>query len=318
METRGYLLHIRIKFNNKYKLRQFKLTERFTNRNGRASQLYSQDLSKREVINIDQELELARKAYEGDEKAQDKLVEANLRFVISVAKMYTTDPVIMEELIQVGNIGLIEASKKFNPTLGFKFISFAVWYIRKEMILYLGQNSRIFRLPPHKGQLLTHVRKAQSKLIGILGRDPLLDEILDELERDEIKLAKDLDETSLKLIMDSDLKHSSLDFEMGGEDSKITLLDVIWNDSDIFDSDFSQDNRNFYLNKLFSGLSERERYVIEQNYGLGSNIFPKGFSAIADNLEVSPEIVRNIHNKAIRRLKSISRNLKIDLNEILG
>lgn len=299
-------------------MRQFKVTERITTRNGRASQLYSQDLAKREVMSPEEELEVAKKAHEGDKASQDKLVEANLRFVLSVAKMYTMDPVTMEELIQVGNIGLIEASQKFDPTLGFKFISFAVWHIRKEMIMHLGQNSRMVRLPLNKGQLLTHIREAQSRLGGLLGREPLEEEIVEDLKKNNIKLAKTLDVDTLTLILNSDQKHSSLDVEVGGEDSKSTLLDLVWDDNDIFDTDFSQDNRAFYLNKLFSRISERERYVIKEHYGLGGNSFPRSFPLIADDLEISAEMVRTIHHKAIKRLKFIARNLGIDTKELLG
>lgn len=299
-------------------MRQFKITERITTRNGRASQLYSQDLARREVMSPEEELEVAKKAHEGDKAAQDKLVEANLRFVLSVAKMYTMDPVTMEELIQVGNIGLIEASQKFDPTLGFKFISFAVWHIRKEMIMHLGQNSRMVRLPLNKGQLLTHIREAQSRLSGLLGRDPSEEEILEDLKKNQVKLAKTLDVDTLILIINSDQKHSSLDLQVGGEDSKATLLDLVWDDNDIFDTDFSDDSRAFYINKLFSKLSERERYIIKEHYGLGGNNFPRSYSLIADDLEVSQEIIRTIHHKAIRKLRLIARNLGIDTKEILG
>ena len=299
-------------------MRQFKITERITTRSGRASQLYSQDLARRAVMSPEEELEVAKKAAEGDKEAQDKLVEANLRFVLSVAKMYTMDPITMEELIQVGNIGLIEASQKFDPTLGFKFISFAVWHIRKEMIMHLGQNSRMVRLPLNKGQLLTHIREAQSRLSGLLGREPSEQELLEDLKKNQVKLAKTLDLETLILIINSDQKHSSLDVPVGGEDSKSTLLDVVWDDGDTFDTDFSHDSRAFYLNKLFSKLSERERYVIKEHYGLGKNKFQRSYALIADDLEISQEMVRTIHHKALKRLKLVARNLGIDTKEILG
>lgn len=299
-------------------MRQFKITERITTRNGRASQLYNQDLNRREVIPPDEELKIATLAAQGDKSAQDKLVEANLRFVVSVAKMYSHDPIVIEDLIQVGNIGLIEASQKFDPTLGFKFISFAVWHIRKEMINHLGQTSRMIRLPLNKGQLLKHIRESQSNLASHLGREATLEEILKDLKKRNVKLAKTLDLDTLFLTIEADQKHSSLDLQMGKDDSNATLLDIVWDDDDIFDTDFSSDTRAFYVNKLFSKLSERERYVIKQAYGLGKNGFTRSFGPIADDLGLSQEQVRIIHQKAIKRLRIFARNMGIDSSKIFG
>lgn len=299
-------------------MRQFKITERITTRNGRASQLYNQDLNRREVISPDEELRIATLAAQGDKAAQDKLVEANLRFVVSVAKMYSQDPVVIEDLIQVGNIGLIEASQKFDHTLGFKFISFAVWHIRKEMINHLGQNSRMIRLPLNKGQLLKHIRESQSSLASLLGREATVEEILEDLKKKDVKLAKTLDIDTLLVTMEADQKHSSFDMKIGNEESSATLLDLVWEDDDIFDTDFSSDNRAFYINKLFSKLSERERYVIKQVYGMSNDGFTRSFGLIADDLEISQEQVRLIHRKAIKRLRLFARNMGIDYGEIFG
>ena len=299
-------------------MRQFKITERITTRSGRASQLYNQDLNRREVISPEEELKIATLAAQGDKAAQDKLVESNLRFVVSVAKMYSHDPIVIEDLIQVGNIGLIEASQKFDPTLGFKFISFAVWHIRKEMINHLGQNSRMIRLPLNKGQLLKHIRESQSSLASLFGREATIEEILEDLKKKDVKLAKTLDIDTLLVTMEADQKHSSFDMKMGNDESSATLLDLVWDDDDIFDADFSSDNRAFYLNKLFSKLSERERYVIKQVYGLANNGFTRSFGLIADDLEVSQEQVRLIHQKAIKRLRLFARSMGMDYREIFG
>jgi len=298
-------------------VRQFKVTDRITTRNGRASILYTQDLNRRDVMTPEEELEVAKKAAEGDKVAQDKLVESNLRFVMSVAKMYSMDPVTIEELIQVGNIGLIEASQKFDPSLGFKFISFAVWHIRKEMIMHLGLHSRMVRLPMNKGQLLTHIRESISSLAGKLGRDPINEEILEDLKKKDLKLAKTLDLDTLSLVLDADQKHASLDVQFG-EDSGSTLLDVIWDDNDIFDTDLSSDSRAYHLNKMFSRLSERERYVIKEHYGLNKDKFPRSFLQIADDLEISSENVRLINSKAIKRLRLAARAMGIDTKDIFG
>lgn len=298
-------------------MRQFKVTDRITTRNGRASILYTQDLNRRDVMTPEEELEVAKKAAEGDKAAQDKLVESNLRFVMSVAKMYSMDPVTIEELIQVGNIGLIEASQKFDPSLGFKFISFAVWHIRKEMIMHLGAHSRMVRLPMNKGQLLTHIRDSISSLAGKLGRDPINEEILEDLKKKDLKLAKTLDLDTLSLVLDADQKHASLDVQIG-EDSGSTLLDVIWNDEDIFDTDLSSDNKAYHLNKMFSKISERERYVVKEHYGLNKDKIQRSFFQIADDLGISSENVRTINSKAIRRLRLAARNMGIDIKDIFG
>lgn len=265
----------------------------------------------------EEENKVALLAAQGDKIAQDKLVESNLRFVLSVAKMYSMDPTTVEELIQVGNIGLIEASQKFDPSLGFKFISFAVWHIRKEMIGHLGQNSRMVRLPQNKGQLLLHIRSSISKLASQLGRDPITEEILEDLKKSEVKLARTLDLETLSLILDVDQRHASLDVQIG-QDGNSTLLDVIWDDSDTFDTDFSSDSRAYYLNKLFCKLSEREGYVVKERYGLNKSRFQRSFLQIADDLEVSQEAVRLIHSKAIKRLRLAARNMGTDYREIFG
>lgn len=298
-------------------MRQFKVTDRTTTRNGRASTLYKQDLYRRNVMTPEEEAEVAKKAAEGDKEAQNSLVEGNLRFVMSVAKMYSMDPVTIEELIQVGNIGLIEASQKFDPSLGFKFISFAVWHIRKEMIMHLGEHSRMVRLPMNKGQLITHISDSISSLAGKLGRTPINEEILEDLKKKQLKLAKTLDLDTLEIILHADQKHASLDVQMG-EDSGSTLLDVIWNDEDIFDSDLSSDSRAYHLNKMFSKLSERERFVIKEHYGLNKDKIPRGSLQIADDLEISTEKVRLIRSKAIKRLRLAARAMGIDTKDIFG
>jgi len=303
--------------NKSYQVRQFKVTDRITTRNGRASILYTQDLNRREIMTPQEELEVAKKAAEGDKEAQDRLVEGNLRFVMSVAKMYSMDPVTIEELIQVGNIGLIEASQKFDPSMGFKFISFAVWHIRKEMISHLGEHSRMVRLPMNKGQLLKHIRESISTLAGKLGRDPINEEILEDLQKREVKIARTLDLDTLALVIDADQKHSSLDVSIG-EDSGSTLLDVIWDDKDIFDTDLSSDSKAYYLNKLFSRLSERERYVVKEYYGLNQGKFSRSFLQIGDDLEISSEMTRLINSKAIKKLRLAARSMGIDTKDIFG
>ena len=174
------------------------------------------------------------------------------------------------------------------------------------------------RLPLNKGQLLKHIRESQSNLASLLGREPTPEEILEDLKKRDVKLAKTLDLDTLLVTIEADQKHSSLDLQMGKDDSNATLLDIVWDDDDIFDTDFSSDNRAFYLNKLFSKLSERERYVIKQVYGLSNNGFTRSFGLIADDLEISQEQVRLIHQKAIKRLRLFARNMGMDSSEIFG
>ncbi len=284
-------------------MRQFKVTERITTRNGRASQIYTQDVSKTRIMTPEEETEVGRLAAAGDEKAQKKLVEANLRFVLSVAKMYSKDPILVEDLIQAGNIGLVDAAKKFDPSMGFKFISFAVWHIRKEMISFLSQNSRTVRIPDNKIQLMSKAREAQSQLLGELGREPDEEEILEKMRTFDHQGSKNIDLDTLKVILVADNKISSLDHQFGDEEGSGSLLDILWDEENDFEKDYDREHYLYYVNKALSTLSDRERQVVTQYLGLDGSLFRRAFADIALEWGIGAEAVRNIYNKALKKLK---------------
>lgn len=251
----------------------------------------------------EEETEVGRLAAAGDEKAQKKLVEANLRFVLSVAKMYSKDPILVEDLIQAGNIGLVDAAKKFDPSMGFKFISFAVWHIRKEMISFLSQNSRTVRIPDNKIQLMSKAREAQSQLLGELGREPDEEEILEKMRTFDHQGSKNIDLDTLKVILVADNKISSLDHQFGDEEGSGSLLDILWDEENDFEKDYDREHYLYYVNKALSTLSDRERQVVTQYLGLDGSLFRRAFADIALEWGIGAEAVRNIYNKALKKLK---------------
>jgi RNA polymerase primary sigma factor len=296
--------------NNLDQLRQFKVTDRITTRNGRASQIYTQDVSKTRVMTPEEESEVGKLAAAGDEKAQKKLVEANLRFVLSVAKMYSKDPIIVEDLIQAGNIGLVDAAKKFDPSMGFKFISFAVWHIRKEMIAFLSQNSRTVRIPDNKIQLMSKAREAQSQLLGELGREPDEQEILEKMRSFDHQGSQKIDIDTLKVVLSVDIRTSSLDHQFGDDEAGGSLLDILWDEEDIFEKDYDQEHYLYYVNKAMSGLSERERQVVTQYLCLDGSPFRRSFADMASDWGIGAEAVRNIYNRALKKLKQRINRMK--------
>jgi RNA polymerase primary sigma factor len=167
-------------------MKQFKPVERYTPRQSASAGYYLNDVSRgNKILSPEDELEIATKASNGDMEARNKLVRANLRFVLSVAKMYTRDPDIYQDLVSVGNIGMIEAAEKFDPSRGFKFISYAVWHIRKEMIKYLVDNSRIVRMPGNRNNYLVRVRRLAAELSSKLDREPTTEELVEVLKGEE-------------------------------------------------------------------------------------------------------------------------------------
>lgn len=251
----------------------------------------------------EEETEVGRLAAAGDEKARKKLVEANLRFVLSVAKMYSKDPVIVEDLIQAGNIGLVDAAKKFDPSMGFKFISFAVWHIRKEMISFLSQNSRTVRIPDNKIQLMSKAREAQSQLLGELGREPDEEEILEKMRTFDHQGSKNIDLDTLKVILVADNKISSLDHQFGDEEGSGSLLDILWDEENDFEKDYDREHYLYYVNRALSTLTDRERQVVTQYLCLDGSPYRRAFADIASEWGIGVEAVRNIYNKALKKLK---------------
>ena len=265
--------------------------------------LYTQEVAKTKVMTPEEEYQVGLLAAAGDEKAQQKLVEANLRFVLSVAKMYSQDPVVIEDLIQAGNIGLVDSSRKFDPSRGFKFISFAVWHIRKEMILFLSQSSRTIRIPENKNQLLNKIREAQTQLLGILGREANEEEILEHMNASSHKLSQDLEIDTLKVLLSIDNKVSSLDHQFGNDTEGGTLLDVLTDEEGTFDNDYDREHYMFYINTALATLTPRERQVVNEHLSLDGRDYSRSFFDIGQEWGIGAEAVRSVYNKALRKLK---------------
>ena len=299
-------------------MRAFVITERLTAKGQRASELYKQDVSKIPLLTPEQEYEVALKAQEGDEEAVEQLVESNLRFVISVAKMYTREAATMEDLIQVGNIGLVESARKFDPSKGFKFISYAVWHIRKEMIKYLGDNSRIVRFPQNKGQLVSKVREGYSDLYSQLGREPTPIEIIDWV-KEKTPQASNLDEDTLRVILATDIKATSLDAKFDSDDSSSpTKMDLLDSGSLDVNDEMYSDHQNHLLQLLLRVLSPYEEYAIREYFGMNDLKFERSTPSIAFDLESTSEAVRVRIKKALRQMQREANRLGINIRDVMS
>jgi RNA polymerase primary sigma factor len=279
-------------------MRQLKITKSITNRESASFEKYLQEIGKEELITAQTEVELARRIRAGDQKALEKLVRANLRFVVSVAKQYQTQGLSLPDLINEGNLGLIKAAKKFDETRGFKFISYAVWWIRQSIMQALAEQARIVRLPLNQLGAANKVKKAFSELEQKYEREPSPEELSEMLDLP-------MDKVSNTMKMPG--KHVSMDAPLvQGEDS--TLLDVLENgDSLGADSALINESLQKEINRSLATLSEREQDVIKMFYGIG---IQHGLSLeeIGEKFDLTSERVRQIKEKAIKTLRQNSRN----------
>ncbi len=279
-------------------MRQLKITKSITNRESASFEKYLQEIGKEELITAQVEVELARLIRAGDQKALEKLVRANLRFVVSVAKQYQTQGLSLPDLINEGNLGLIKAAKKFDETRGFKFISYAVWWIRQSIMQALAEQARIVRLPLNQLGAANKVKKAFSELEQKFEREP---------SAEELSILLDLPMDKITNTMKMPGKHVSMDAPLvQGEDS--TLLDVIENsDSPGADSMLMNESLQKEINRSLATLSEREQDVIKMFYGIG---IQHGLSLeeIGEKFDLTSERVRQIKEKAIKTLRQNSRN----------
>jgi len=279
-------------------MRQLKITKSITNRESASFEKYLQEIGKEELITAQEEVELARRIRQGDQRALEKLVRANLRFVVSVAKQYQTQGLSLPDLINEGNLGLIKAAKKFDETRGFKFISYAVWWIRQSIMQALAEQARIVRLPLNQLGAANKVKKAFSELEQKFEREP---------SSEELSAILDLPMDKVMNTMKMPGKHVSMDAPLvSGEDS--TLLDVLEN-GDSIGADFGLLNESLQkeINRSLATLSEREQDVIKMFYGIG---IQHGLSLeeIGEKFDLTSERVRQIKEKAIKTLRQNSRN----------
>jgi len=279
-------------------MRQLKITKSITNRESASLDKYLQEIGREELISAEDEVNLAKKIREGDQSALEKLTKANLRFVVSVAKQYQNQGLSLPDLINEGNLGLIKAARRFDETRGFKFISYAVWWIRQSILQALAEQARIVRLPLNQVGSLNKINKAFSKLEQEFERTPSAEELASVLEIAEDKVSDTLRVSGRHVSMDAP-------FVQGEEN---TLLDVLVNnDSPRADNTLISESLQREIERSLSTLTERERDVIKLFYGIGYN-HEYTLEEIGDKFDLTRERVRQIKEKAIKRLKHSSRS----------
>ena len=279
-------------------MRQLKITKQVTNRESKSLEKYLQDISKLSLITAEEEVELAQRIKKGDQVALEKLVNANLRFVVSVAKQYQNQGLKLSDLINEGNIGLVKAAKRFDETRGFKFISYAVWWIRQSILQALADQSRIVRLSLNKIGTINKINKTYSFLEQAKQRTPSVEEIAKELDMSISEVKTSIKNSGRHVSMDAPLKE--------GETS--SLYDVVKsNESPNPDKDLMHDSLKVEINRALDKLSPREEGVLKLYFGL-NNQHPMSLVEIGGTFDLTRERVRQIKEKAIRRLRHASKN----------
>lgn len=278
-------------------MRQLKITKSITNRESASLDKYLQEIGREELISVEEEVELAARIRKGDRRALDKLTRANLRFVVSVAKQYQNQGLSLPDLINEGNLGLIKAAEKFDETRGFKFISYAVWWIRQSILQALAEQSRIVRLPLNQVGSLNKINKALARFEQDHERRPSPDELAEEIGIPVEKVAD---------TMKVQGRHISVDAPfVDGEDN--SLLDVLVNDdSPMADKSLVNESLSREIDRALSTLTDREKDIIRMFFGIGEQ--EKTLEEIGDKFGLTRERVRQIKEKAIRRLRSNSRS----------
>lgn len=278
-------------------MRQLKIGRSITNRESASLDKYLQEIGREELITVEEEVELAARIRKGDRRALDKLTRANLRFVVSVAKQYQNQGLSLPDLINEGNLGLIKAAEKFDETRGFKFISYAVWWIRQSILQALAEQSRIVRLPLNQVGSLNKINKAVSKFEQENERRPSADELAERLGSPVDKVAD---------TMKVQGRHVSVDAPfVEGEDN--SLLDVLVNDdSPMADSTLVNESLSKEIDRALDTLTAREKEIIQMFFGIGQS--EKTLEEIGDRFNLTRERVRQIKEKAIRRLRISSRS----------
>ncbi|MBQ7467513.1 MAG: sigma-70 family RNA polymerase sigma factor [Bacteroidales bacterium] len=281
-------------------MRQLKITKSITNRESASLDKYLQEIGREELVSPEEEVELAQRIRKGDQVALEKLTKANLRFVVSVAKQYQNQGLSLPDLINEGNLGLIKAAEKFDETRGFKFISYAVWWIRQSILQALAEQSRIVRLPLNQVGSLNKINKALSKFEQENERQPSSEELSEMIDVPKDKISDTLRVSG---------RHVSVDAPfVEGEDN--SLLDVLPNDdSPSADKGLINESLNTEIERALATLSTREREIIKSFFGIGCQEMT--LEEIGERFGLTRERVRQIKEKAIRRLKSASRSKQL-------
>ena len=278
-------------------MRQLKITKSITNRESASLDKYLQEIGKEEMVSTEEEVELAQRIRKGDRKALEKLTKANLRFVVSVAKQYQNQGLSLPDLINEGNVGLIKAAEKFDETRGFKFISYAVWWIRQSILQAIADQSRIVRLPLNQTGAVNKINRALSKFEQENERRPNIEELSETIDLPMEKIGE---------AMTANTHHVSVDapFAEGDDNS---LLDIMVNEnSPMADLQLVKESLQAEINTALKSLNERERNVVQAFFGI--NQPEMTLEEIGDKYGLTRERVRQIKEKAIRRLRNSTKN----------
>lgn len=278
-------------------MRQLKISKSITNRESASLDKYLQEIGHEELLSVDEEVELAQRIKKGDRRALERLTRANLRFVVSVAKQYQNQGLSLPDLINEGNVGLIKAAEKFDETRGFKFISYAVWWIRQSILQAIAEQSRIVRLPLNQVGSVNKINRELNKFEQEHERRPSVDEIADRI---------DLPEDKIEEAMKVNNRHVSMDAPfVDGEDN--SLLDVLAdNDMPMADKALVQESLRKEIDRAIELLNDREQKVVRAFFGIGTPEMT--LEEIGDKYNLTRERVRQIKEKAIRRLRHNTKN----------
>lgn len=278
-------------------MRQLKISKSITNRESASLDKYLQEIGHEELLSVDEEVELAQRIRKGDRRALERLTRANLRFVVSVAKQYQNQGLSLPDLINEGNVGLIKAAEKFDETRGFKFISYAVWWIRQSILQAIAEQSRIVRLPLNQVGSVNKINRELNKFEQEHERRPSVDEIADRI---------DLPEDKIEEAMKANNRHVSMDAPfVDGEDN--SLLDVLAdNDMPMADKALVQESLRKEIDRAIELLNDREQKVVRAFFGIGSPEMT--LEEIGEKYNLTRERVRQIKEKAIRRLRHNTKN----------
>lgn len=279
-------------------MRQLKISRSITSRNNEALDRYLNEIAREPMLTPEEEAELATKIHKGGkegEQARDRLVSANLRFVVSVAKQYQNQGIFLTDLINEGNMGLVKAAEKFDETRGFKFISYAVWWIRQSIIEALAVKSRIVRVPLNQVGIAGKVNRATEQFVQLNGRIP---------STQELSQITGIDENTIESARDANSHTTSIDAPLGNEEGDNSMADILTSDdtSTYSDSQLDRESMNQFINDLLKEvLNEREQTIIRESFGIG--VMEKSLEEIADEMGMTRERIRQVKEKAIRKIK---------------
>ncbi len=283
-------------------MKRLKITKQITVRESEALERYLSEIAKTELLTPEEEAELASRAKKGDKQALENLIKANLRFVVSVAKQYQNKGLSLTDLISEGNIGLIKAALHFDETRGFKFISYAVWWIRQSIMQALAEKSRPIRLPVNKVGTQNKIKQVINQLQQKLNREPTPEEIAEELQ---------VDEDFVKEIVNQSEAVMSLESPMGSDDSDLKLVDLIASNDYKADKKINEEEKKQLIDKLLNTLPPRDAEIIRMYFGIGKS-HRYTLDEIGAHFNLTRERVRQIKNKAMAQLRKKAKNVFIE------